>query len=63
MKKLASLIVALALLMTLCAMAEPEGYSQAPMFDELVESGALPPLEERLPDTPKVADDRSAEYL
>ncbi len=63
MKKLASLIVALALLMTLCAMAEPEGYSQAPMFDELVESGALPPLEERLPDSPKVADDRSAEYL
>jgi peptide/nickel transport system substrate-binding protein len=63
MKKLASLIVALAMLVSLGAAAGAEGYSQAPMLDELVESGALPPLEERLPDNPKVADDRSAEYL
>lgn len=63
MKRLASLIIALAMLVPICAFAEPEEYTQAPMLDELVESGALPPVEERLPDNPKVADDRSAEYL
>lgn len=65
MKKLTALIVAaLMLLTTVGAFAEgtPE-YSQAPMLDALVESGELPPVEERLPDNPKVADDRSAEYL
>lgn len=65
MKKLTAVVVAALLLFTTFgAFAEGSAeYSQAPMFDALVESGELPPVEERLPDNPKVADDRSAEYL
>ena len=44
MKKLSWLLV-LAMLLSMCAFsASAEGeYTQAPMFDELVESGELPP--------------------
>ena len=66
MKKFVSCIVTLAMICTMvCFGASAEGmtYTQAPMFDALVESGELPPVEERLPENPKVADDRSAEYL
>ncbi|MFW6308876.1 MAG: ABC transporter substrate-binding protein, partial [bacterium] len=34
----------------------PEDFNQAPMLDEQVESGELPPVEERLPDNPYVVD-------
>lgn len=65
MKKLTALVVAALLLLTTVGAFAEDGlaYSQAPMLDALVESGELPPVEERLPDNPKVADDRSAEYL
>ncbi len=66
MKRFVSWLVAAVLLATLLsfgASAEGATYAQAPMFDEMVASGALPPVEERLPENPKVADDRSAEYL
>ena len=65
MKKVLSLLVAVMLLTTAFAgvSAEEMTYSQAPMFDEMVSNGQLPPLEERLPENPKIADDRSAEYL
>ena len=39
----------------LAATATAQGmYTQSPFFDDLVASGALPPLEERLPETPMV---------
>ena len=64
MKKFTAILVAaLMLLSSIGAFAEDMTYTQAPMFDALVESGELPPVEERLPENPKVADDRSAEYL
>ena len=64
MKKLTALFVAALMLLTsVSAFAEGTEYTQAPMFDALVESGELPPVEERLPENPKVADDRSADYL
>jgi len=64
MKKLSWLLV-LAMLLSMCAFsASAEGeYTQAPMFDELVESGELPPVEERIPEVPKIVDEISAEYL
>ena len=53
MRKLAVLLT-LALMAAMCAV--PAGaettYSQAPMLDEKVECGALPPVEERLPEVP-----------
>ena len=65
MKKFTALVIALAMLATMTAFgASAEGtYAQAPMFDALVESGELAPVEERLPENPKVADRRSAEHL
>ena len=56
MKKFASILVMIALLLNvllITAQAETT-YSQAPMLDALVESGELPPVEERLPDNPRV---------
>ena len=64
MKKLSWLLV-LALLISavpFAAMAEGD-YSQSPLFDERVESGELPPVEERLPEVPKLVDEISPEYL
>ena len=64
MKKFTAILVAALMLLTsIGAFAEDVEYTQAPMFDARVESGELPPVEERLPVNPKVADDRSAEYL
>lgn len=66
MKRFISCFVAIMLLAALTsfgAFAEETAYAQAPMFDELVATGELPPVEERLPENPKIADDRSAEYL
>ena len=65
MKKFLSIALALilALGMMNIALADEVTYTQAPMFDELVESGELPPVEERLPENPKIADGRTSEYL
>ena len=66
MKRFISCLAALAMLATMAtvgASAEGMSYTQAPMLDELVASGTLPPVAERLPENPKIADDRSAEYL
>ena len=64
MKKLSWLLV-LAMLISMFTMtASAEGeYAQAPMFDALVESGELPPVEERLPEVPRVAKEVLDEYL
>ena len=58
MKKL-SIILVLALLTSLMATLPgfTEGeFHQSPYLDALVESGELPPVEERLPEHPTVAD-------
>lgn len=65
MKKLSWLIV-LVMLVSVCtftASAEGTTYSQSPILDEAVESGELPPVEERLPEVPKIADEILPEYL
>jgi len=66
MKKLALLValVMVASCMTFTFAANAEGeYSQAPMFDALVESGELPPVEERLPENPCYTHEFLDEYL
>ena len=65
MKKL-SLFLVLAMLVSIFAFtatAEGVTYSQAPMLDAAVQAGDLPPVEERLPETPKVAHEILDEYL
>ena len=63
MKKLTwLLIVALSLSLTPLSLAEGT-YAEAPMLTRQVEEGALPPLEQRLPETPKVADELSEKYV
>ena len=64
MKKLSWLLV-LAMVVSLFAMtATAEGeYSQSPMLDAAVESGDLPPVEERLPETPRIVKEILDEYL
>ena len=64
MKKVTWLVV-LALMVSMIAMpAMAEGtYAQSPMFDEKVESGELAPVEERLPEEPKLAHEILDEYL
>ena len=48
-------IVLLALLLTMVLLtAGAQAYNQAPMLDEAVKSGQLPPVEERLPANPQV---------
>ena len=64
MKKLSWLLV-LAMIMSMFAMtASAEGdYAQSPLFDEAVDAGTLPPVEERLPENPRVAKEILDEYL
>ena len=64
MKKL-SWVLVLAMIVSLFAMtATAEGeYSQSPMLDAAVESGDLPPVEERLPETPRIVKEILDEYL
>ena len=64
MKKL-SWVLVLAMIVSLFAMtATAEGeYSQSPMLDAAVESGDLPPVEERLPETPRLVKEILDEYL
>ncbi len=64
MKKLSWLLV-LAMIVSLFAMtASAEGdYTQAPMLDAAVDAGELPPVEERLPETPRIVKEILDEYL
>jgi len=64
MKKLSWLLV-LAMLISMFAMsASAEGdYAQAPMLDAAVEAGELPPVEERLPENPRIVKEVLDEYL
>lgn len=64
MKKL-SLLLVFALLLSSCMLtvsAEGE-FGESPMLADLVEAGELPPVENRLPEVPKVADELSAQYV
>ena len=65
MRKLSWILVLTMLLSVLAAApASAEGtYKQAPMFDELVANGELPPVEERLPETPRITHEILDEYL
>ncbi len=64
MKKLSWLLVLAMLISMMSFTASAEGtYTQAPMLDARVEAGELPPVEERLPEVPKIVDEVSAEYL
>ena len=65
MKKLSiilALVLAISMMTFTFATAEGE-YSQAPMFDALVESGELAPVEERLPENPCYIHEFLDEYL
>ncbi|MGI6238341.1 MAG: hypothetical protein ACOYI5_01780, partial [Christensenellales bacterium] len=64
MKKL-SLILALVMALSAFAIgASAEGsYAQAPMLDARVEAGELPPIEERLPETPRITHEILDEFL
>lgn len=64
MKKLSWLLV-LAMVLSMFAMtASAEGdYAQSPLFDEAVDAGTLPPVEERLPENPRIAKEILDEYL
>ncbi len=64
MKKLSWFLVLAMLISMLSFAATAEGtYTQAPMFDAAVEAGELPPVEERLPENPRVAKEILDEYL
>ena len=65
MKRHLSVLLALALALTALfsatALAEAPQYTQAPMLDALVESGALPSVADRLPENPKLINESSPE--
>jgi len=64
MKKLSWILILAMLLGMMSFTASAEGeYSQAPMLDARVESGELPPVEERLPEEPRVCKEILDEYL
>ncbi len=64
MKKLSWMLILAMLVSTFAFTASAEGdYAQSPMLDARVESGELPPVEERLPETPRVAKEILDEYL
>ena len=64
MKKLSWLLV-IAMLLSICAVtANAEGeWTEAPMLAAKVEAGELPPVEERLPENPRVVKEILDEYL
>ena len=65
MKRL-SAIIALAMLISVfscAALAEGTTYTEAPMLAAKVEAGELPPVEERLPEVPRVTHEILDEYL
>ena len=64
MKKV-SLLLTVALVLSMMAIpsfAEAATYTQAPMLDALVESGELPPVEDRLPVNPLVVEAGTVSY-
>lgn len=65
MKRLSILMAALMMLSTLatCALAETATYTQSPYLDAAVEAGELPPVEERLPDAPRLVKEMTDEDL
>ena len=64
MKKLAwFLAFVLMLSATVLPVSAESTYGEAPMLTELVEAGELPPIEERLPEDPRVATDFSEDQL
>ena len=64
MKKLSWLLILSMLVSLVSFTASAEGtYAQSPLLDEAVEAGTLPPVEERLPENPKVTDEILPEYL
>ena len=65
MKRFALLMAAVLIFScTMIAFAdEPATYGEAPMLAAMVEAGELPPVEERLPDNPKVSSEILDEYL
>lgn len=64
MKKLCCLLTLVMLIGAVSVNASAEsGYSQSPLLDEAVNSGLLPPVEERLPEEPKLAHEILDEYL
>ena len=64
MKKLSILLVLamVAALIAVPSFSEGAAYTQAPMLDALVESGELPPVEERLPVDVMVVDAGTLTY-
>ncbi|MGI6239882.1 MAG: ABC transporter substrate-binding protein [Christensenellales bacterium] len=61
-----ALALALCMLISACAtpaLAQETGYSQSPILDEAVASGALPPVAERLPAEPKLLHEILDEYI
>ncbi len=64
MKKLSWLLVLAMIASVFTFAASAEGtYAQSPLLDEAVAGGTLPPVEERLPENPKIADEILPEYL
>ena len=65
MKKFALFLALMLAFAAVCAPALAEGeYIEAPMLAERVQAGQLPPVEERLPENPRLAnDDYPAEQL
>ncbi len=64
MKRLSWLLVLAMFVSVLSFTASAEGtYSQAPMLDTAVANGELPPVEERLPETPRLVGEILPEYL
>ena len=64
MKKLSWLLVIAMLISVFAVAANAEGeWTEAPMLAEKVEAGELPPVEERLPETPRVVKEILDEYL
>ena len=65
MMKRLSLLIVLAMLLSLSAQASAETaqYQEAPMLAEQVAAGTLPAVADRLPETPKLSDEITDEYL
>ena len=64
MKKLSWLLVLAMLISMFAVTASAEGeYTQAPMLDASVEAGELPPVEERLPENPRIVKEMLDEHL
>ncbi len=54
MQRTRSLLISMAAVIAICAAQGGWAYEQSPMLAEKVAAGSLPPVEERLPETPRV---------